>query len=198
VLHGRRSLPLEPRRGLGLVVALALIACGSAPRAKAASMPAAATRDAIARADEHERARHHDLARAEYQRAVAAAPDPISQVYARREYASALAFWGEIAAAVAELDIVVRLAPDDAPSWHDLGILRHQQGDDDGAAIALERARALAPRDPRPRIALAALRWQTGDRAGAAREYRALLALELPSKVRARVEWALAALARQP
>lgn len=175
-------------------MALALIACGSATPSPAS--PSAATRAAITRADDHERARRHDRARAEYAAAIRDAPDPPSEAFARREYASALAFWGEVAAAVAELEAVVRLDPRDAPAWHDLGVLRHHTGDDAGADAALRRARALRPSDPRPRIALAALLWRRGDRAGAAREYRALLDLDLPPKVRARVEWALDALAR--
>jgi Flp pilus assembly protein TadD len=172
-------------------------ACGSArPAPSAPETPAARTRAAVAEAETHERARRHDLARAAYRRAITEAPDPLSEAYARREHASALAFWGEVPAAITELEIVVRLAPGAAPAWHDLGILRHSVGDDAGAAVALRTARALRPADPRPRIALAALLWHAGDRAGAAAEYRALLELDLPPRVRDRVEWALGQLTR--
>src|SRR5262249_54145709 len=109
---------------------------------------------------------------------------------------STLESWGDVAGAIAQLDAVVTLAPSNAPSWHDLGILRHAQGDDAGAAQALRTARGLAPKDPRPRIALAALLRSTGDRAGAAAEHHELLALELPERVRAKVEWALRELAK--
>lgn len=168
--------------------------CGSAPRAPRG--PAAATRAAVDRAEDHERARRHDLARAEYERAIATAPDPASEVFARVELASQLAFWGEVPAAITQLETVVGLAPDHARAWHDLGVLRHHQGDDPGATAALERAVALARRDPRPRIALAALLWQRGDTAGAKAQYQALLDYELPEAVREKVEWAIGELGK--
>lgn len=156
-----------------------------------ATGPSAGTRSAIDRAEAAELKRDHAAARAAYEDAVAHAPDPPSEIFARREYASSLESWGEIPGAIVQLEAIVRLDPRHAPSWHDLGILRHAQGDDAGALHALRTARDLAPTDPRPRIALAALLWSTGDRAGAAAEYRALLGLELPDRVRAKVEWAL-------
>src|SRR5262249_51953965 len=91
---------------------------------------------------------------------------------------------------------VVGEDPAAARAWHDLGILRHQLGDDAGARTALERAVTLAPDDPRPRIALAALLWQSGDLDGARAQYQALLGLDLPDNVRAKVEWAISTLAR--
>jgi Flp pilus assembly protein TadD len=171
-----------------------LLGCGGGA-ARQAAAPAPGTRAAVARAEEHERARRHDLARAEYERAIAEAPDPASEVYARVELASQLAFWGEVAAAITQLEAVVALDPRHARAWHDLGVLRHHQGDDPGATAALARAVELAPRDPRPRIALAALLWQTGDRAGARAQYQALLELDLPDNVREKVEWAIEQLA---
>ena len=80
--------------------------------------------------------------------------------------------------------------------WHDLGILRHHAGDDPGAIAALSRAEQLAPRDTRPRKALAALYWKRGDKANAAQQYRALLQLDIPDGLRSKVEWALAELAK--
>ncbi len=142
--------------------------------------------------------REHDVARAAYTRAIARAADPASAAYARRELASMLVLVQELAAGERELVAVTRLAPSDPAAWHDLGIVRHARGDLPGATVALARARELAPRDPRPRIALAALHWKRGDHAAAATEYRALLELELPARVRAKVEWALAELARTP
>ena len=185
--HGGSSLA----RILAAGVLAIWLGCGGA----APPGPADTTRAAIARAEEHERARRHDLARAEYERAIAGAPDRPSEVFARLELASQLAFWGEVADAIGQLEAVVALDPRHARAWHDLGVLRHNQGDDPGAAAALERAVALAPRDPRPRIALAALLWQAGDRAGARAQYEALLELDLPDNVRAKVEWALRELA---
>jgi len=75
-------------------------------------------------------------------------------------------------------------------------LLRHKLGDTAGAIVALEHARSLAPRDFRPRVALAALRWKTGDRPGAVTEYRGLLELDLPERLRGKVQWALGELAK--
>jgi Flp pilus assembly protein TadD len=153
--------------------------------------PAPETRAAIERAEDAELHRDHATARARYEDAIAHAPDPPSQVFARREYASTLEAWGEVPGAIAQLEAIVAIDPKHAPSWHDLGILRHAQGDDLGATVALRTAATLAPTDPRPHIALAALLWRNGDRAGAAAEYHVLLGLDLPERVRTKVEWAL-------
>jgi Flp pilus assembly protein TadD len=187
VEHGGGSLARIAAAGL-----LAIwLGCGGRGAAPSPRGPSEETRAAVARAEEHERARRHDLARAEYERAIAAAPDPASEAFARLELASMLAFWGEVGPAITELEAVVALSPLHARAWHDLGVLRHNQGDDPGATTALERAVALAPKDPRPRIALAALLWQRGDKPGARAQYEALLELDLPDNVRAKVEWAL-------
>jgi Flp pilus assembly protein TadD len=175
------------------VCAIAIGACAHA----APAGPAAATRTAVERAEDAELHRDHATARARYEQAVASAPDAPSAIFARREYASTLEAWGEVPAAIAQLEAIVAVDPHNAPSWHDLGILRHAQGDDPGALVALRTAETLAPSDPRPRIALAALLWSTGDTHGAAAEYRALLGLELPDRVRAKVEWALQQLGPQ-
>lgn len=172
--------------------ALALAACAHA----APAGPAAAVRAEVDRADAAEQARRHDLAREHYQRAIALAHDADSLGFARHEYAETLVTWGELPEARAQLELAVAVQPGDASAWHDLGLLRHHAGDDPGAIAALARAEQLAPRDVRPRTALAALYWQRGDKASAAREYRGMLALELPDRLRAKVEWALAELAK--
>lgn len=172
--------------------ALALAACAHA----APAGPAAAVRAEVDRADAAEQARRHDLAREHYQRAIALAHDADSLGFARHEYAETLVTWGELPEARAQLELAVAVQPGDASAWHDLGLLRHHAGDDPGAIAALARAEQLAPRDARPRTALAALYWQRGDKASAAREYRGMLALELPDRLRAKVEWALAELAK--
>jgi Flp pilus assembly protein TadD len=179
---------------------LVLVACS---RPQPSALPprpddAAMVRGEIAQAETAEKARQHEVARAHYQRAIAYARDPQSVHLARREFADTLITWGELPEAIAQLEGALAAAPDDAGTWHDLGILRHQQGDDAGAITALERARTLRATDPRPRIALAALRWQRGDRAGARREYEALLQLELPDHVRAKVKWAIDELGKAP
>lgn len=174
------------------VIVIALAACGHpAPRT-----PSTAVVTEVDRAEAAEKARQHDVARTHYQRAVAEAKDPPSIAFARREFAETLISWGEIPEAIAQLEGAVAAAPDDAAAWHDLGILRHNQGDDVRALDALEHARTASPRDPRPRVALAALRWSRGDRAGATTEYRALLELDLPDRLREKVKWALAELAK--
>jgi tetratricopeptide (TPR) repeat protein len=189
VHHGRLTLPLI------LLVVSSLIGCGgrAAPR-----RPAAVTIAAIERAEAHEAARRHDLARAEYQRAIAEAPDRPSELHARLELAEQLAVWGEVGDAATQLEAALAIDPGLARAWHDLGVLRHHLGDDPGARAALDRAIALAPRDPRPRIALAALLWQGGDRAGARAQYEALLELDLPDPVRAKVRWAIDQLGDPP
>jgi tetratricopeptide (TPR) repeat protein len=175
-------------------IALALAACAHA--APVDPGPAAAVRAEVDRAEAAEQARRHDVARAHYQRAIALARDADSAVFARHEYAETLVTWGELPEARAQLELAVAARPGDASAWHDLGMLRHHAGDDPGAIEALARAVQLAPGDVRPRTALAALYWRRGDKASAAREYRGMLGLELPDRLRAKVEWALAELAK--
>ena len=171
---------------------LALAACAAAPP----RAPSNLVKADIDRAETAERARQHEVARAAYVQAIADAHEPSDVAFARREFAETLISWGELPAAIAQLEAAVAARPDDAASWHDLGILRHHEHDDAGALAALERAREITPDDPRPRIALAALRWSRGDVPGATSEYRALLELDLPERLRAKVRWALEQLAK--
>jgi Flp pilus assembly protein TadD len=176
------------------LLVLVLVACGS--RTPAAREPSPTVKSEIELAETAERARKHDVARVHYEKAIALATDPASGAYARREFAETLATWGEVPQAIAQLEQSVQLVEGNAAAWHDLGILKHNQGDLPGATTALERAKTLAPEDFRPRVALAALRWKTGDRAGATAEYKALLELELPDRLRSKVKWALDQLAK--
>jgi len=179
--------------------ALALAACAHAAADRpgpARPGPAPDVRAEVGRAEVAEQARRHDLARAHYQRAVSLARDADSVGFACHEYAETLVTWGELPEARAQLERAVAAQPGEASAWHDLGLLRHHAGDDPGAIEALARAEQLAPGDVRPRTALAALYWRRGDKASAAREYRGMLALELPDRLRAKVEWALAELAK--
>jgi tetratricopeptide (TPR) repeat protein len=171
-----------------------LAACGHA--ASTVRGPSAEVRAEVTQAETAEKARRHDLARQHYERAIALARGADDAVYARHEYAETLVSWGEMAAARAQLEAAVVAQPGDPGAWHDLGLLRHAAGDDERAIAALARAEQLAPDDVRPRTALAALYWKRGDRASAAREYRAMLGLDLPDRLRAKVEWALAELAK--
>ncbi len=176
-------------------LAIALLAACAHPAPP--QHPTDDVRDSIHRAEDAERARRHDVARTEYQRAVAAAHDSSSIAYARHAFAETLITWGEYAEAMAQLDVAVRADPTAAPAWHDLGMLRYHQGDSSGAIAAFEQARTLAPDDIRPRKELAVLRWKLGDLAGAKAEYRGLLALDLPDRLRDKVTWAIDQLDRQ-
>jgi Flp pilus assembly protein TadD len=178
---------------LGLFAMIVAGACAHAPHTTG---PSTAVRGEVAEAETAEKARRHDLARRHYERAIELAADPDSVAYARHEYAETLVSWGEAPAARAQLELAVAAQPGDPGAWHDLGLLRHHAGDDPGAIAALSRAEQLAPDDVRPRTALAALYWKRGDKANATREYRGMLALDLPDRLRAKVEWALAELAK--
>lgn len=181
-------------------VVLAVAACGTpGPRAPAPPHGASAVVLAdVERAEDAERARRHDLARAAYERAVADAHDPASVHFARREFAETLETWGELAAAIAQLEGAVAAVPTDAVAWEHLGLLYHHEGDDARALAALERSKQLAPKSYWPRKALAALRLCHNDRAGAIAEYRDLLSLDLPDRLRADVSQALEYLQRSP
>ena len=173
------------------VVLLALVACGAPQRPAAKPDP---VRLEIERAEDAEKARQHDQAEAHYRAAVAAAHKPKELAWAHREFAETLATWGRIDDAIHELEAAGAATPDDPGVCQDLGILRHKQADDRGAMDALGRAKQLAPKDARPRIALAALYWSTGDKTQALAEYRALLDLDLPDRVREKVRWAIGVL----
>lgn len=179
---------------LGGLLAL-VAACGAAPPAPPRATIAPATTAAVERAEAAERARQHDVARAAFTAAIADAPDVPSAVFARRAFADMLLQWGDLAAAHAQLAAITQATPSDASAWHDLGIVASAEADDIGARAALTEARRLAPRDLRPRLALAALAWRTGDRDGARVEYEALLELDPPAALRAKIEWALRTLA---
>ncbi len=142
--------------------------------------------------------RQHEVARAEYERALVDAKDPETASLARREYAETLGTWGETAHAVELLERAVELAPADPAAWNDLGVFYHLVGDDPKALAALEKAKALAPRDWRPRRQLAMLLVVMHEYDRATAEYRAMLELDLPDRLRAAVHKALELLAAQP
>ena len=191
---GQQLIEVGSQHGPGrvpqfLVVAVLAAACGARQPG-----PSSTTRATVERAEAAELRRDHATARKLYQQAIAAAPDATSEAYARRELAETLLHWGEVEAGATELEAVVRLDPKNAPAWHDLGLIRHNLDDDAGAVVALTHARDLAPRDQRPRIALAALYWKLGDKRKALVEYQALAKLELPARLREKVQWAIAQL----
>ena len=116
------------------------------------------------------------------------APDDRSRAWAGRQLASALIFWGDYEGAETALADVVRIAPTDAASWHDLGMLRYERGDAAGAETALRSSIRHARADPRPRIALAALLVNQKRYEEALAEYEHILELELPDRMRSAVE----------
>ena len=162
----------------------------------------------VREAENAERARQHDVARAKYERAIADAKDPESAGFARGRFGETLATWGEYPAAIAQLEASVAAFASDPAPWHDLGVLREHEGDSAGALTAFEHAIALAKTDWRPRLAVAALRWKLAARcfkqaadcsrevAAAQAEYKAMLELELPDRLRTKVAWALDQLAQ--
>jgi hypothetical protein len=79
-----------------------------------------------------------------------------------------------------------------------LGIVRHKLGDIPGAFAALERSKALAPRAWIPRRDLAVLHWKIGERDKALAEYRDMLTLDLPDRLREKVLWAIDQLSKPP
>jgi Flp pilus assembly protein TadD len=150
----------------------------------------------IERAEDAERARRHDAAAAAYERAIGEARDPVSVDIAHREYAETLETWGETDRAIAELEAAVAAKPDDPAAWNDLGVLYHHRGDDARALAALETSKRLAPADWRPRRQLAALLVATHDYDRATAEYRAMLSLDLPDRLRDAIRRALDLLSR--
>ena len=180
--------------GLGLVIAAA---CTHAQPAAPPRISSAVRAD-LDRAEDAERKRRHDIARVEYERAVADATNAASRHFAHREYAETLETWGELDAATAHLEAAVAAAPGDALAWQHLGLLYHHAGDDRRARAALERSKQLAPNSYYPRKALAALDLCANDRDGALAEYREMLALDLPDRMRADVQQAIDYLAKSP
>ena len=196
-----------------VVALLGLAAC--AP--KGSNAPGnRATRDVvrgeIEAAEDAEKQRKHDVARTHYEAAVGAAHDPTSAGFAHREYGETLATWGENEAARTQLEASVAAVATDPIAWQMLGILRAKLGDIPGAFTALERSKQLAPRAWIPRRDLAVLHWSRGEgrtadpdpavaanhRAAALVEYKAMLDLDLPDRLREKVRWAIDVLSRPP
>lgn len=187
------------RRTRLAIVAWALCACGGAsPDPDEPVAPHSATSALISEGREAERKREYLQARALYERAVAEAPDATSKTYALTELTRALLFWGALEDGRTALEQLIDLEPERASSWHDLGVVRSQLGDQHGADKALRRAVQLAPRDPRPRIALAAVLAKTERYDEALEHYRLLDQMELPERLAKAVDQAIWLLEQQP
>lgn len=142
-------------------------------------------------AEAAERKRDHTAARSFYQRAIDTAPDSASAAFANREMASALVFWGEDEGAVLLLDKSLEHDPLQVPVWHNLGIIQAKLGEPQKARTALERAVTLAPKEPRSRMALAALLVNLSEFSLAQSHYKTLLTLEIPPKIERAIHKAL-------
>lgn len=189
---------------------LVLMLLGCARGKPIAPKPADTVRVEIDRAEQAEKAREHHVARTHYENAIAAASDPASVGFARREFGETLATWGENAEARTQLEGSVAAVPTDPIAWQMLGIVRHKLGDIPGAFAAFETSKALAPRAWIPRRDLAVLHWSRGQgptadpdpavaakhRAAALAEYQALLDLDLPERLREKVQWAIDVLSK--
>jgi tetratricopeptide (TPR) repeat protein len=169
---------------------IALLACAHPP---AATGPSNIVKVEVERAEKAEQNREHDVARKHFERAIAHAKDPASVGFARREFAETLATWGELESARGQLEKAVAAMPDDPIAWQMLGIIRASDmiKDIPGAFAALEKSKALAPRSWIPRRDLAVLHWKVGQKAEALAEYKAMLELELPARLRDKVKWAI-------
>jgi len=173
------------------VLVLLLVACTRTPAPKS---PNDAVKADILHAEDAEKARRHDEARRYYEKAVAEASDPASRHIAHREYGETLATWGEVEAAKTHLEASIAAIDGDPIAWQMLGIVRNKLGDIPGAFAALEKSKQLAPRAWIPRRDLAVLHWSQGHRAEALAEYRSMLDLDLPPRLREKVEWAIGVL----
>lgn len=173
------------------VFVIALAAC--AKQQTVASGPSNAVKLELERAEAAEEKRDHDVARKHYEAAIEQAKDPASAAFARREFAETLSTWGELDAAAGQLEKSVAANPDDPIAWQMLGILRAHDAIKDipGAFAALEKSKQLAPRAWIPRRDLAVLHWKLGQKREALAEYKAMLELELPQRLRDKVKWAI-------
>lgn len=175
----------------GLLLSVALVACAAKP--PVVRGPSNAVKAEVEQAEKAEEARQHDVARQHYERAIETATDPQSIGFARREFAETLATWGEIESARGQLEKAVAAVPDDPIAWQMLGIVRASDAIKDmpGAFAALEKSKALAPKAWIPRRDLAVLHWKVGERDKALAEYKAMLELDLPARLREKVKWAI-------
>ncbi len=178
--------------GFAVVIAASLLAaCGSS--AKTPTSPAAHARvqTLLKAAEDAEQRRDYNVARELYLQAIAEASDSRSAAIANREMASALLFWGEYEGAEARLRTSLKHDASQARVWHDLGLVQEHQGNAGEALISLERAVALAPNEPRARIAYAALLVKQSQFSEAILQYKALLKMPIPERIEVAIHKAL-------
>jgi tetratricopeptide (TPR) repeat protein len=90
------------------------------------------------------------------------------------------------------IDAVTRIAPHYAEGWRQRGLMQGAAGDDSGAMISLQKAVELNPRHFAAMAELAGMMEEYGDKAGALKLYRRVLALDPQMEGAARHEKALA------
>jgi len=186
-----------PRGRMAIAASLAVLAACGGSRPHPPPPVAPATLSWIDKAEEQQQLRQYSRARLLYIRAKREAPDDNSRGYAAREYGRALVFWGEYEPARRQLEQAVELRAADPIAWHTLGMVAYHLGDADAATAAFTRAIALAPDDPRPRLALHAVYFNQGRIDDAIAELEKVLHLEIPDQLRAKVEQGLALLRKE-
>lgn len=190
--YSRLAARRHKSAGFAVVIAASLLAaCGSPAKTPTSAAPHARVQTLLAAAEDAEQRRDYNAARELYLQAIAEAPDARSAAIANREMASALLFWGEYEGAEARLQASLEHDKSQARVWHDLGLVQEHQGKASDALTSLERAVALAPKEPRARIAYAALLVKQGQFAKAIVEYKALLKLPIPERIEAAIHKAL-------
>jgi tetratricopeptide (TPR) repeat protein len=117
---------------------------------------------------------------------------------APREAGMRCAHWGETDLAAPRLEEAVRRGAHDADTWHALGVVRLNLGDDRGAEEAYRAAAAADPASAAPWLGLATVGIVRGDAALALSAYDAVLARK-PRFAAAELgrAWALAQLGRK-
>jgi YaiO family outer membrane protein len=94
---------------------------------------------------------------------VCAAPQPDASAEAALARARAARFLGHTEAARCAAEAAVRLAPQDADAWLELGLISSALGNDRAARDAFQRALALAPNYDDAKLGLARLAYRAGD-----------------------------------
>lgn len=173
-----------------LLVMLAL-ACGSSAPAARDPVATDSIQALLQQAEDAERARDYHRARALYQRAIDESPDAASAALANRDMASALIFWGEYEGGRDRLVQSLEHDNSQARVWHDLGMVQDHLEQPEEALVSLAKAVELAPKEPRARIAYAALLVKQAQYAAAILEYESLLELSIPPRIEAAAHKAL-------
>ncbi|MFI4904850.1 MAG: tetratricopeptide repeat protein, partial [Burkholderiales bacterium] len=111
--------------------------------------------------------------------AMLAVPDlaPSQRVAALRLRARAAELLRDLAAALADLELVARLAPQDAKAWADLGVVHAVGGDPASAIAALRRSLALDGGNARNWNNLGSALWASGAHAEAVEAFTAATAI---------------------